>query len=124
MDKQTLTTIKNKLLQDKKNLEDRLQQFANKDKDVKDNYRTTFPDYGSKEDENAAEVATFSDNLSLEHTLELDLRDIKKAIRSIDEGKYGICKYCGQPIEEKRLLVRPTSTSCVECKKKLKGEIK
>ncbi|MFA5022441.1 MAG: hypothetical protein WC508_05165 [Patescibacteria group bacterium] len=33
-----------------------------------------------------------------------------------------MCKYCGQVIEEKRLMIRPTSSSCVACKKKLQGE--
>ena len=123
MDKKTLETIKNKLLEEKSGLEERLKQFAQKDTSKQNNYKAVFPDYGSKDDENAAEVAAFSDRLSLEHTLEVDLRDVNKALENIEKGNYGICKYCKKPIGEKRLLVRPTSSSCVECKKKLKGEI-
>lgn len=122
MDTQTLNTIKQNLEEEKKRLEDDLADFTKKDKTMDDNYRSEFPEYGNKEDENAAEVAEYSDRLSLEHTLEKQLRDVNKALASLAKGDYGICQHCGQPIEEKRLLVRPTSTSCVECKKKLKGE--
>jgi len=122
MKKEIIEKINNSLLEEKKNLQERLSWFTEKDDSVKDNYRTKFPDYGNKDDENAAEVATFSDRLSMEHTLELDLKDINSALERIEKGTYGICKYCEQTIEEKRLFIRPTSSSCVSCKKKLKAE--
>jgi len=122
MDKQTLETIKNKLEAEKKQLEADLADFAHKDKTIKDNYRSDFPEFGNDDDENAAEVAEYSDRLSIEHALEKQLRDVNKALANIEAGKYGICNHCGKEIEEERLKVRPTSGSCVECKKKLKGE--
>lgn len=122
MDAKTLKIIKDKLLQQKKELEERLSWFTTQDKDNPGNFQSRFPDYGDKEDENAAEVAAYSDRISLEHTVESDLRDVHKALESIAKGTYGICQYCKNPIEEKRLLIRPTSGSCVSCKKQLKGE--
>jgi RNA polymerase-binding transcription factor DksA len=122
MDKETRATIKKKLEEEKKRLENELASFAKKDTKISDNYKSKFPEFGSKDDENAAEVATYSDRLSLEHTLEKQLRDVNKALANMDKKAYGICKYCGQPIEEKRLMIRPTSNSCVACKKRLKGE--
>jgi DnaK suppressor protein len=79
----------------------------------------SFPNFGDAEDENAAEVTTFSNNLTLERTLETGLRDVDKALKSIGEGTYGVCKYCHKDIDEKRLRARPASSSCIECKKKL-----
>ena len=38
------------------------------------------------------------------------------ALKRIDEGVYGICEDCGKPISEKRLLVAPAATQCIECK--------
>lgn len=122
MDLKALKVIKEKLLEQQKQLEERLSWFAKQDGSNPENYRSRFPDYGDKEDENAAEVAAYSDRISLEHTVESDLRDVHRAIQSIEKGTYGICQYCKNPIEEKRLLVRPTSGSCVTCKKQLKGE--
>ncbi len=82
-----------------------------------------FPSHGESEDENAAEVAEFSDNLSLESELEDGLKDIRSALKAIENGTYGKCKYCQNTIDVQRLLARPTSTSCIACKKTLTQEV-
>jgi len=41
---------------------------------------------------------------------------IKEALERIEDGSYGICESCGKPISEKRLMVRPVTTDCIECK--------
>jgi len=79
-----------------------------------------------------------TDRASLEsdRNFELRIRDrerkliskMQEAIKRIDEGAYGICEHCNGPISEKRLMARPVTTSCIECKtkqeklEKLKGE--
>lgn len=86
---------------------------------VADNdYDAKFVDYGDKDDENAAEVATFEKNLSLEKTLEISLFNVNKALEKIEQGNYGICERCGQPISPERLIAFPSATSCMECKQK------
>lgn len=122
MDKQILDTIKADLEHEKERLESELGGIANKDTAIEDNYKSKFPEFGNDDDENANEVAEYSDRLSIEHTLEKQLRDVKKALQSIEEGTYGKCKHCGNEISPERLKIRPTSSSCVDCKKKLKGE--
>lgn len=81
-------------------------------------FEARFPDYGDKEDDSAAEVAAFENNLSLEKELEVSLFNVKKALRKIDEGTYGMCEKCGRPIEEGRLQAFPSATSCMDCKRK------
>lgn len=88
----------------------------------KEDHVATFHNFGEKEDENAAEVEEYSANLTLEHTLESTLRDIDSALSRIEKGTYGICKYCGKEIDEKRLRARPESSSDVGCKKSLTNE--
>ena len=124
MDSKTLKVIENKLLEQKKTLEFELNSIGKKEvtQQEEEDFDARFPNYGDKEDENAAEVATFSDRLAIERTLENDLKDVLKALKNIKAGTYGICKYCGKPIDERRLMVRPISSSCVDCKKRLKGE--
>lgn len=79
-----------------------------------------------------------NDRASLEsdRNFELRIRDrerkliikMQEAIKRIDDGSYGICDTCGGPISEKRLMARPVTTECIECKtkqekmEKLKGE--
>ena len=119
---ETIEAIKSKLLAEKERLERELGGFTNKDGSVAENYKSKFPDFGDDEDENALEVADYSDRLSMEHVLEKQLRDVHSALARIADGTYGIDKYTGEPINEKRLLARPTSSTNVETKKKLKGE--
>lgn len=78
---------------------------------------------GTSDDDNALEVTAMADEVSLVERLKSELRDTDKAIATVDKGNYGVCKYCGKEIDEKRLLARPTSSSCIECKKTLTQEI-
>ena len=123
MDTKTIEAIKQDLLKEKERLESELGNFAKKDSSMADNYTSDFPKFGNDEDENANEVAEYSDRLAVEHTLEKQLKDVHKALKKIVDGTYGICDHCGESIGEERLKIRPTSTSCVSCKKRLTGEV-
>ncbi len=69
-----------------------------------------------------------SDRASLEsdRNFELRIRDrerkliqkMREAIQRIDDGTYGICQSCGGEISEKRLIARPVTTLCIDCKTK------
>jgi len=118
-----IDNIKKQLLAEKEKLEKELNKFTKKNPHVSGDFESTFPDYGDKDDENAAEVAEYITNKPLEESLEKNLRDVIKTLERIEKGEYGICKYCGKPIEEKRLQVRPVSSACIECKKTITQEI-
>lgn len=81
-----------------------------------------FPDYGDSEEDNAVEVADYEANLSIENDLQKSLRDVDSSLKRIVSGEYGFCKYCKKAIDEKRLMARPTSSACVECKKTIAQE--
>ncbi len=122
MTKDILEKIKKDLLARKEQIEKEFASFTKKDEFIKDNYRSEFPDFGDKEDENAEEIATYTDNLSVEFSLEKTLRDINKALERIEAGTYGKCAYCGNDITPERLIARPVSNACVECKEKLTSQ--
>lgn len=122
MDGENLRAIKENLDLERKDLEERLTQFSRKNPKNAEDFNATFPDIGDKEDENAAEVDTYSTNLTLERTLESALRDVQSALKRIAAGTYGICKYCSKEIDPKRLLARPVSSACIDCKKRLTME--
>lgn len=122
MDKTILEKIKNQLLEEKGRLEQELAEFTERNIHNESDFNAKFPQYGDKPDENAAEVATYSDYLVLERTLEKELRDVIGTLKNMEKGSYGVCKYCRKPIDEKRLLARPTSSACVACKKLLTQE--
>lgn len=124
MDKNILEEIKATLLKEKESLEADLSRFAHRNpKAAEADYDANFEDIGDEEGENAVEVARYSDNLSLENTLEKALRDVDGALARIEEGKYGICKYCNEEISPERIKARPTSSACIQCKKTLTQEL-
>ena len=46
---------------------------------------------------------------------ERHLVEVEHALRRVDEGTYGTCESCGQPIAAGRLEARPTSRTCIGC---------
>jgi RNA polymerase-binding protein DksA len=42
---------------------------------------------------------------------------IDNALKSINSGRYGICKICGKEIPKARLELVPTTDSCINCKR-------
>lgn len=46
----------------------------------------------------------------------LYLKKIQKALKKIDSEEFGSCDDCGALISFQRLLARPTSDLCIECK--------
>jgi DnaK suppressor protein len=46
---------------------------------------------------------------------EVQLQRIKWALTRMDEGEYGLCQRCEEPINPRRLEFDPTSPLCLEC---------
>jgi DnaK suppressor protein len=44
------------------------------------------------------------------------LKKIDHALAKIDDGTFGICEECEEPISPKRLEARPETTLCIRCK--------
>mgnify|MGYP001560684788 CR=1 FL=1 len=86
---------------------------------TEEDYVTKYPQFGDELEENAEEVTEYESNLAVEENLEKTLRDINSSLKRIDEGTYGICKYCNKEIDEKRLEARPVSSACMSCKSKI-----
>lgn len=43
------------------------------------------------------------------------LAQVNAALQRIEQGTYGICDNCGQPINEKRLEAIPWASLCLKC---------
>jgi DnaK suppressor protein len=57
----------------------------------------------------------YEKELSLgQNTIDL-LRKVERALNRVDDGTYGLCESCGQPIPVARLEVLPYATECVTC---------
>lgn len=52
------------------------------------------------------------------------LKKTNTALERIEKGTYGICEECGEEIELKRLIARPVTTLCIDCKSRQEAEEK
>lgn len=73
-------------------------------------------DIMSRNDESAEEISELITNLAINESLEKTLKDITQALEMMEQGSYGVCKYCSKDIPIARMRIRPVSSSCVECK--------
>ena len=46
------------------------------------------------------------------------LAQIERALQRIDDGTYGVCESCGNPIGKLRLMAFPRATLCMTCKQR------
>ena len=53
--------------------------------------------------------------LAQERSREAELSRIAAALKRIDDGEYGDCIECGEPIAEKRLDFDPSVATCIDC---------
>jgi len=46
------------------------------------------------------------------------LAQIERALIRIDDGTYGVCESCGEPVGKMRLMAFPRATLCMKCKQR------
>jgi RNA polymerase-binding transcription factor DksA len=67
-------------------------------------------------DNHLADIATETVDREIDYTLEENsvnvLREVEAALGRIDDGSYGRCTGCGDPIEPERLEYLPWATLC------------
>ncbi|MDD4662030.1 MAG: TraR/DksA family transcriptional regulator [Candidatus Pacebacteria bacterium] len=117
-DKEFIEKQKESLEKEKKDLERLLSEFATKDKEDGDNWKTNYTNIDPEEvdpEEEANEVEEFVDLLPQEYTLEIKLKNVNESLEKIEKGTYGICESCGRMILEERLEANPSAKKCLEC---------
>jgi len=70
----------------------------------------------AKEDERAIEISELERRSALEACLRNQLAEIEHALRKREQGTYGLCDNCGQPIDLDRLEALPQANLCLSCK--------
>ena len=73
--------------------------------------------FGKREEE-ATESLELEKRLALEKQVKDHLAKVEHALRKFEEGTYGLCDNCGQPIDPARLEALPQAHLCVGCKAK------
>jgi DnaK suppressor protein len=66
----------------------------------------------------ASQVFEQQRDLALRDRSRLDLSRVEAALRALDDGTYGTCTNCGQPIAPERLEAIPWVATCIDCARK------
>ena len=78
--------------------------------------------FGKREEE-ATESFELERRLALEKRIRAQLAEVEQALNKFENGTYGRCDSCGQPIDPARLEALPHAHLCLNCKaKNVKGK--
>ncbi len=73
--------------------------------------------FGKREEE-ATESFELEKRLALEKRIRDQLAEVEHALNKFEQGTYGLCDGCGQPIDPARLEALPQANLCLNCKAK------
>lgn len=72
----------------------------------------------SSAEQHPSELASETIGLELDQSVqkhaELELAELEEAVKRVDQGSYGRCEACGNPVGEARLEALPTARFCIE----------
>ena len=71
--------------------------------------------FGKREEE-ATESFELERRLTLEKSLRDQLAAVEHALQKFEDGTYGLCDNCDQPIDPARLEALPQASLCLRCK--------
>ena len=117
LDKKTIERFRKILLKERERIIGDVKQM---DESSKEMGQDGIQDIGDE----AANIYNKQILLSLNENERMRLQEVDESLDGIENGTYGICEECGEPIGLKRLEVRPVAKYCVPCKTKLeKGKL-
>jgi RNA polymerase-binding protein DksA len=118
LDKATLAKIKEQLQGERVDLQ-RQQQELEQDS-FEGSQSDMTGEVGLDEDFADAGTATFDRerDLSIRNNIRDLIEQIDRALSRIDDGSYGSCERCGQPIDAARLKALPHASLCLDCKRR------
>ena len=113
MDKQDLKEIKNKLEDEKRDLEERIERYLNQEDLMEgsvvelNSFDETHPgDQGT-------ELFEREKDMTIYHRDRQQLEEVNHALEKMDTGTYGICEETGKEIPVERLKAVPTARTVV-----------
>jgi DnaK suppressor protein len=77
--------------------------------------RTAELSFGKRIGDGTIEAGCRLTEIGVGANLEASEQRVERALAKLEEGTYGICDACGQPIAPRRLEALPESVLCVSC---------
>lgn len=104
-----LTAIENALRERKRELDERIGEFA------KAPERGALLGFGKRIGDGTTEAIARITEVGVGTSLEITAGKVDRALEKIGDGTYGVCDSCGRPIAPGRLQAVPESVLCIEC---------
>ncbi len=118
MNKRKMTSFQKILLQEREVLEKQYRDLE--EGNLHSSQSEVSGEMPFEEDYAASGTTTFERerDLSLSENVKDILKRVNEALERIDNGTFGICQMCSQPIPEERLKALPYANLCISCKQK------
>jgi DnaK suppressor protein len=104
-----LDTIRRELEQRRDRTRERVAELAKRPE------RGSAQGFGKRIGDGTVEAISRLTEIGVGSSLETGLERTERALAKLDEGSYGICDGCGQPIAPKRLGAMPDVVLCLAC---------
>lgn len=117
MNAKDLTYFKNRLLNEKKLLEEELATVGRKDPTNPKDWQATVDDSqvdNADENEVADVLEEYEEHKAILTQLETQLNEVQAALQKIEKGTYGICEISGEEIEKERLEANPSARTGIK----------
>lgn len=117
MNKKDIEHFKAKLLAEKMELEEELNEVAKKEPGQGWSATSGAMDIDSADDNEVADkFEEYEGNKGVMEKLEKQLEDVDGALSKIEKGTYGLCEICKEPIERDRLEANPSAKDSIKHK--------
>lgn len=117
MDKAKLAELKDRLLEEKKNLLEEIKFIDEQGLNTAmDDSLSELSTYDNHPADIGTELFERSKDFALRERAMIDLVAVDNALNRIKNGNYGICDVCGEEIATERLEAKPSTTVCFDCK--------
>ncbi len=114
-----LESFKKLLLQERERLESERRTKAEEHADLGEE----LADY---DDHHPADTASETYERTKDYAIDENFREmveqIDSALRKIEDGSYGLCDRCGDPINRARLSAIPSATLCIKCQETIERQ--
>ena len=128
LDQKTISELKTALEKERELLISELKTIATPDPNLEGDWDVKHEEWGedqitSEEELEAGESVNESDedmkNKALSDHLELRLKEVNDALKRIEDGTYGVCQVCKNPIPIERLKANPAADTDIEHAKEI-----
>jgi len=117
----TMERLRERLLEERQRLQEEIDAMSYLHSDGLST-TTEYEHYGNHMADIGTETFEHEKDLALEMNLRRQRQATEDALRRFEQGSYGICSNCGQPIPLERLEVLPQANLCIRCKRQQEGQ--